>query len=240
MTKRDSTNVKNGFLAALLALATLAISPGAIAGAPTLISSATGKYCYDFGNYIPSTDSPVVGGVWRVKAELEPVSSYPMLTRPAIFGFGKACFSTPLSWSASPVNSPTNGRLLPYTSSNYSDNGAWFYYFENTGLGYKSCGCSGDSGGTCYCATTVPIEAPLLCQANHAVIKTTGYVRSDGVSKPTQPIHPYDAWESNYAYSATNAVSAGVYVYSSAYSGWLEPNPNTLQAEVCVKTDTSQ
>lgn len=237
MTKRDSTNVKNGFLAALLALATLAISPGAIAGAPTLISSAPGKYCYDFGNYIPSTDSPVVGGVyWSYRGG----GAYSTDKVPIIFGFGKVCTTIPMVWGAAaayynPGGYPSyiNGYLLPYTSSNYSGGGQWNHYYI-----VESYQVPDFNGGT---STAYKYrQPPVMCQANHAAIRVYNYKRSDGISRPSQPIHPYDASNTTSGYAYSWALSSGVYVASSAYPGWVEPNPANIEMDVCVKTDTTQ
>lgn len=55
---------------ALLGLAMGGTATGAMAASPTLISSSTGFNCYNFNDYIPSTDSPVVGG-WMTYASGE-------------------------------------------------------------------------------------------------------------------------------------------------------------------------
>lgn len=203
-----------------MAVVGVAFSGGeAFAAAPTLISSDAGRYCYDFGNYIPSTDSPVVGGFYVGTLGTDGAVGEAYFNGDAIFGFGKACTETPLSEGANGgVARWSNvGQLLYYTGASYDVGGRWYGYSNDTGN-----------------------LRPLRCPFNHAMIKTDGYLRSDGVQRPSQPLHPYSVSGYAHGYSATWALATGRYVNSATYPGYLEFKDQAITSYLCVKTDTTQ
>lgn len=126
------------------------------AATPTLISSAGGVNCYNFNDYIASTDSPVVGGwmtysnTWRVRIAF---STYRTEGSHYIAPFGAMCSNSGF------------GAI----------GGNW--YGAGSSVIIVPAGCYD-------CAETFADMAPSvrgICPANTATIKVDKYLRSDGV-----------------------------------------------------------
>lgn len=210
--------MKKKLIPALLGLVMAGIAGGAMAANPVLLSSTGGKYCYDFGGYIPSIDSPVVGGLYRAAKE---ASFYGDERSYVASGFGRACLTAPIA------------ALLPHTGAGgvYAP---WFDYTERVSS-YQW--VSGGDNPSFRVESYHNKEAPILCPDNHAPIRVHSYRRSDGVS--ANPVHHGDIspWGVHPSYPAY-FISRGDFVASLVGSYWLEPSKK-WPVDVCVKTDTT-
>lgn len=80
---------------------------------PVLISSAAGRYCYDFGHYVPSSDTPVIGGSMFMGA------SY--------YLYGKRCVNLPYGGYRDPANTtPIWQATHFYKDSRVPESGIYF------------------------------------------------------------------------------------------------------------------
>lgn len=163
----------------LMGVLMLAGASSAIAGAPTAIANNTGysAACYDFNDYIPSTDSPVVGGASVLRTK----SGYGQ-GRFATHFFGKVCTSTPLNYA------PGSWAAIGYLTYYGSYSSEWY----NSGPSEQEVVCLIPNyyGGACYGDVPEP-ALKVVCPFNTAPIKVSGYTRSDGGATWTN-VHGYD------------------------------------------------
>lgn len=185
------------------------------AAAPTAIANNTGysAACYDFNDYIPATESPVIGG-WALITPPPGMGKYlgNTVNNYLVHPFGKICTGVALSQNTDTYNRYT-GRLAKNSTSYgwYVAGPAWFD--NQTGCTSETCG---------YDWKPLPESLFMACPSNSAPIKVSNYVRSDGGQIIT-PVHSFDV-------SAANTAA------------WLSPGSypagTRLETFVCVKTDT--
>lgn len=213
------------FVVGAFASAVMSATATVAMAAPTLLSSSPpgymgvgGQYCYDFGNYVPATDSPVVGGAHIAVLN----SSYNVYGHHfyVMSGFGKVCSQTPLSG-------------LGYSGTAYESHGLWYRSIHPTNAD-ELC-IYNPSYDTTSC---IKRHAEITCSPGHAVIQAHRYTRTDGIANPIGPIHPYDISGYAHGYSATWAMESGFYDWSTVASGWLQFKPDKVKTILCVKSDT--
>lgn len=176
----------------LLAILALAAPTQSYALNPTLIGSNPGvaQFCYDANNYIPSNDSPVVGGWTAIYTQNpEGTINYSLPLGYMIRPFGKFCTDRQLTNTTADANynsDPVAGRKLRYSGASSE----WYI------------GGAAQIVSSCYDCTTVygaHKEYPAIgmaCPPNTAPIRVSGYVRSDGGSM-TAPLHAYDIFSNH-------------------------------------------
>lgn len=180
--------------------------------APTVITGNPGfaVACYDFNDYIPAVDSPVVGGWVMVKPNPSNYTGYDSWPNSFYFrGFGKVCTKNALSQTTS------QGDLVVGRLSVRSNAYGWYAAGTATKV------TSDDSGWFNYSEIPNNTLKP-SCPNNTAPIMVSNYTRSDG-GVVVPPIHGYDI------------AGANAWIYPASY-----PAGTTIEAFVCVKTDTTQ
>ena len=152
---------KKNLTASLISIVILLGGAQAYAGTPTLISSAGGVNCYNFNDYIPSTDSPVIGG-WMTYSNK---------------------WSVRISWST--YRTEGSHYVAPFgvmcSNSGFGAiGGTWYGAGTSVTTAPWTPECTGDNiCGTLY--ADVPPSVRGICPNNTATIKVDKYLRSDGV-----------------------------------------------------------
>lgn len=165
---------------ALFAVFFAVLSPLAVAQTAytALGGNLYGQYCYDFGNYIPSVDSPVTGGYvpYGYVADRAPGAG-----GGSFWAYGVVCFNIPYGGPVDPNNNANMARHPYYL-------GTAFYADPRVAGLFWSGKFVYDSSSSSY-IWAVAIEAS--CPRNSAMISVPGYKRSDGVDIP--PLNYYSS-----------------------------------------------
>lgn len=117
------------------------------------------SHCYNFNNFIPPTDSPVIGGIVMMHVGNQPINNPQYVFR----GFGKACVTTPLVYASPPHPGWLYGGYLQGYSASSGD---WYI-----------AGVAQSCSDSCW---NLPPSVYASCPSNTAPIRANNYVLPDG------------------------------------------------------------
>lgn len=169
---------RNFTTAIALALASFAVHANPVAWtAPG--GNLSGQYCYDFGDYVPAADTPVVGGFVKIGGG-------------SAWVYGVVCTGQPYGGVGDPYGWPRGWY------------GRWFsdYFWKDSRAPAGGIYFSTQSSTTCtnpdgFCSTYY-LGPSFSCPKNTAMISVPGYKRSDGVELHP-PLNYYSFYHGYYA-----------------------------------------